>query len=629
MKLSRRGWLVLAGVVAVVVAVVAGIIVIVRDDGQGGAQQTLRRFVAKWEDRQLDRVNYVDRNGAERRGADVAKEYRTLTGDLANLKPTLRAGGVSEDGDTASARVEVQWTLSPSAQWRYRTTVRLAQHDGDWAVQWQPATIHPELTADDGLVVSYKQGERGRILDGSGSAMVEPRPVVHVGVVPREATDPDALAQQLGAALASDGVDTADLPQRIRGAQPDQLVEVVTLRKERYDQLRGQLASLPGMRFTDDEMALAPSRSFARGVLGTVGPVTKEIRDKNPGKYGLSDRVGLGGLQGAYEDHLAGSAGITVSTVKEKELASFDGKPGAALQTTVDTATQQAAEAAMAGEANKSALVAIRVSDGAILAAANGPDAAAVNLAFEASVAPGSTFKMVSGLGILDAGVRPDEIVNCPQRATVEGKSFKNDNDFELGDVPFQTDFARSCNTAFVGLAPKLGTDGLAKSAESLGIGRDWSVGIDANTGSVAKGGTEVQRAAAVFGQGDTTVSPLGMAGAVAAVARGQWTQPVLVRDPAGKTADAGPTLNENSVTSLRSMMRSVVTEGTATDLASVPGAPVHGKTGTAEYGDNQHSHGWFIGYQGDIAFAVFVENGESSAPAVKITKQFLTALAR
>ena len=57
-------------------------------------------------------------------------------------------------------------------------------------------------------------------------------------------------------------------------------------------------------------------------------------------------------------------------------------------------------------------------------------------------------------------------------------------------------------------------------------------------------------------------------------------------------------------------MMRAVVTIGTAAGVSFPPG--VYGKTGTAEYGSgpNPPSHGWFIGYRGDLAFAVLVEGG-------------------
>jgi cell division protein FtsI/penicillin-binding protein 2 len=81
----------------------------------------------------------------------------------------------------------------------------------------------------------------------------------------------------------------------------------------------------------------------------------------------------------------------------------------------------------------------------------------------------------------------------------------------------------------------------------------------------------------------------------------------------------------------LRDMMRAVVTSGTATPLATLPGPPVFGKTGTAEYGTATppRAHAWFMGYRGDLAFAVFVQDGQSShTSAVPMARAFLAALA-
>jgi cell division protein FtsI/penicillin-binding protein 2 len=72
-------------------------------------------------------------------------------------------------------------------------------------------------------------------------------------------------------------------------------------------------------------------------------------------------------------------------------------------------------------------------------------------------------------------------------------------------------------------------------------------------------------------------------------------------------------------------MMRAVVTEGTATKLSELP--DVRGKTGTAQFGDGERSHGWFVGYQGDVAFAVLIVGGGSSKPAVDVAHRFLTEL--
>jgi cell division protein FtsI/penicillin-binding protein 2 len=90
--------------------------------------------------------------------------------------------------------------------------------------------------------------------------------------------------------------------------------------------------------------------------------------------------------------------------------------------------------------------------------------------------------------------------------------------------------------------------------------------------------------------------------------------------------------LAATSVDPLRTMMREVVTKGTATALADVPGGAVHGKTGTAEFGrkDPPDAHAWFTGYQGDVAFAVVVEGGGFGAKvAAPIAGAFLGRLAR
>src|SRR6185369_12369044 len=105
-----------------------------------------------------------------------------------------------------------------------------------------------------------------------------------------------------------------------------------------------------------------------------------------------------------------------------------------------------AADKALTGVTNRAALVAIRVSDSHVLAVANGPNGGDLNLAFTASVPPGSTFKMVTALAVMNENkANVNTVVPCPKGYTVEGRTFTNAGGFELGNVPFHTDFAKSC----------------------------------------------------------------------------------------------------------------------------------------------------------------------------------------
>jgi cell division protein FtsI/penicillin-binding protein 2 len=76
-------------------------------------------------------------------------------------------------------------------------------------------------------------------------------------------------------------------------------------------------------------------------------------------------------------------------------------------------------------------------------------------------------------------------------------------------------------------------------------------------------------------------------------------------------------------------MMRAVVTSGHAGFLASVPGEPVGAKTGTAEFGNENppKTHAWIVAVHGDLAVAVFVEEGGLGATTSgPLLKDFLVA---
>ncbi|MEU1845957.1 penicillin-binding transpeptidase domain-containing protein [Micromonospora sediminicola] len=619
--------------------------------GEDGPEQAVDAFLTGWRSGDLQPVGFVEPTGARVPAAEVTKRLKTLSGALAADPPALeRTGEITTKGDIATARVRLTWPLPGGVRWSYDNPLRLKRGGDDrWQVIWEPAVVHEKLEEGDRLALRREAAQRAGVLDAAGQPIVTPRPVVRVQIAPGEVTDVPGLVRRLDAAFKAvrpaltPPVDLSDLPKRLKEADRDAQVEVVTLREEAYRQIKPRIYELPGTRFPTDKLMLAPTREFARALLGSVDPAQADDLQAHPDRYARGDLVGHGGLQGRYDERLRGVPGITVITERltpegateptGAELFRSDPKAGQPVRTTLDVATQNAADAALRGQTRRSALVAVRISDGAVLAAANGPGAAGENLAFTAQVPPGSTFKMVSALGLLDRGaVTPQTTVDCPKTSEVDGRIFKNSDNFELGPVPFATDFAKSCNTAFTALAPKLGPDGLAQAGRTLGLEAGWDLGADVFTGKVSANGGPTEQAAAAIGQGTTVVSPLAMAGATAAVARGRWEQPKLLLDPApAKPAAAGPALKPESVAALKTMMRGVVTSGTGTALAKVPGEPVHGKTGTAEYDNNPaHTHAWFVGWQGDVAFAVFVEQGGSSTTsAVPIAERFLRGLTR
>lgn len=601
------------------------------------ARGVLDQFLAGWTSGQLAEVPFVDAHGKPLPGADVAAKLTSLAGELTE-PPELTVEEMSDADGLATARVGVAWPLPDGATWSYPTTVRLQDGEDGWRVIWTPGVVHPELVPGDELALRRQPASRGEILDGSGKTIMGIRPVKDIGIWPSRVSDVDALVTDLRAASDRLGVDLdetlAQLPDQIAQARADDLrVPVVTLRAGDYAQVEDILGGREEILVDDDEWYLAPSRAFARALIGTVGDVTAELVEAHPGVYEQGDQAGLSGLSRQYDERLRGVPGqqVVVERDEELELGSVPPEPGADLTLTLDITTQRAAEAALAAEPRPSALVAIRISDGAVLAVANteGEAANPVNIALTGAVPPGSVFKAVTAYRLLDTGeVSLDTPVSCPAEYEAGGFPVRNAFPGDRGEIPFRQAVAISCNTAFAALAPKLGGGGLASAGAALGVGGEWDLGTETFTGSVGTGGSEFEQAQAAFGQGKTLVSPAALAVAMASLARGAWLPPSLVVDPEAAPPTTPTPLNESAAADVRSALRAVVTDGTASALAGVPGGDVFGKTGSAEAG-KKVTHAWFAGWQGDLAFAIFIENGESgSGGAVPLAGDFLRRLA-
>ncbi|HYI61293.1 MAG TPA: penicillin-binding transpeptidase domain-containing protein [Acidimicrobiales bacterium] len=653
--------LAILAVVAVGAVVAAAVLVLGGDDGDGPpgdgrAESPREKDVLAAATRFTEAVSRGrPGEGGTAQPADVvALEFQAAVGGLGDPALEVTAGAVAMGGEeagdggpgTATVPLSTRWTAG-GASWTSRGLLTLVEGAGRWRARWALASLDDRLRAGDVLAAESSESERAAILDGAGQPLVAPTPVVHVGVVPQRATDIDGLAAGLARLL---DIDAADLATRVRAAAPTAFVDVITLRRTDYEPLRAQLQPLPGTAFQEDTQLLAPTRSFARALLGTVGPATAEQVAASEGRLAEGDAAGQSGLQARYDTLLRGTPGVVVTVTRApagggpggpssttapaegttETLEEVPGRPGTPVRTTLDVATQQAAEAALAGEGRVSALVAVRASTGEVLAVANGPTGTTSNVATTGRVPPGSTFKVVSTLAHLRRGLSVDQVVPCPATASVGGRSFRNAGGLALGEVPFRTDFARSCNTAFVGLAAELGPDDLTDAGRAFGLGVEVDAGVASYPGSVPPTEGPVDAAAASIGQGRLQASPLAMAGVAATVASGTWRAPRVVTEPAPAAVPEQP-LGPGEADTLRALMRGVVTGGTGAALAGVPGGEVFAKTGTAEFGTEAppRTHAWIIGFQGDVAFAVFVEGGESgSGVAAPLAARFLTELA-
>jgi cell division protein FtsI/penicillin-binding protein 2 len=646
----RRGTLAL--VVVVVAAVAAGgwwWITTSRARAERAAAEALvADFAAAFEQRDLAGIpsstaaaaeQSLGRRSAERFVEPSSATFRRVIDGLGDAEVSVAPGPVTIDDTRAASDLEVVWTFPSDFEWSYATRVDLERTGSDdpmWKVAWTPSTVHPQLAARERLSALRRPPSRGDIVDADGDPIVTSRPVVEVSVQPSRVEDLEDLTAELADLLDIDG---PALAERVEAAANDALVPVITLREDDYTAVEDELYPLPGTVFRRSDQPLAPTREFARAFLGSVGEVTAEQLEAQPDRYERGDMVGRSGLQRALDDRLGGRPGLLIEAVTEdgkgaeearRVLHEVEAADGADVSITLRSRVQRAADDVLADVERPSALVAIDVPSGDVVAIANGPGAD-FDIATTGQYPPGSTFKVVTATHLLADGLEPGNTVPCPGTATIDGRGFRNAEDAQLGDVPFATAFAQSCNTAFIELSRDLAPGDLQMTAERrYGIGTRGDLGVGAYAGQVPHEDSAVEVAAASIGQGAVLVAPLIAADIAATVARGTWLEQRVLLEPAAGHQQTGDDLPAAGV--LQDLTRAVVTEGSGTAVAGVPGPPVHAKTGTAEYGDEDppRTHAWFIGYQDDLAFAVLVAEtadsfgGQVAAP---IAADFLTAL--
>ncbi len=508
---------------------------------------------------------------------------------------------VEERDGAASFTLDATWKFGPQRrnEWSY-TADGDATADGDnWTIQWDAATVAPGL--DEGPL-SYSTlipQPAARVLDRTGAELLTQHVVTLVDAAPgADVNTIAALVNPIAPAITPQTL-AADLESA--AGKP---VTVITLRQDDLAPIEAQLSALPNVTLRPQTRLLTTDRTLA-----------------SPTLSGLSE------LWQQRTDAAAGWAVTAQTAAGPKRVGGRDAGPVGDIPATLDIGMQRAAEDALAPLPTPAAIVAIQPSTGNLLAVAqNAPADAQGPIALTGLYPPGSTFKTVTVSAALQSGqVTPDSVVACPGTENIEGRQIPNDDNFDLGQVPLHTAFAISCNTTMGRLAVNLPPDALTEAAAQLGLGIDYTApGMTTVTGSVPVADTPALRVEEGIGQGKVTASPFGMALVAAALAHGSPPAPAIVEgEPA--VADRTPEpLPADVDEQVQAMMRETVTGGTASQLQDIPG--LLGKTGTAEYIDDTHAHGWFVGIDGDLALAVFVSDAGSSAPAVDAAGRFLRA---
>lgn len=509
--------------------------------------------------------------------------------------------------DTGTVSYRFTWHLPKGRTWSYDGQLKMARDEGRWQIRWVTTDLHPKLGEHQTFALRSDQPRRASVNELGGSDVLSPGYLYHYALDASQA-GPGLIATAHAVIDALHPFnDTLNDPQLLAemATSTTQPIDLVTLLPDDSNKVFPVIGNLPGIVITPQPELLPADPHFAPAVMAEV---KKAVIDQLDGQAG-------------WRVVTTNQNGVDVAVLNEVE-----GAPAPSVSITLDRAVQNAAQHAVDTRGGKAMLVVIKPSTGEILAIAQNAGANEQGLlATTGLYPPGSTFKMVTAGAAVDRDMAtPNTMLGCPGHIDIGHRTIPNYGGFDLGVVPMSRAFASSCNTTFAELSAQLPPRGLTQAASRYGIGLDYQVeGITTVTGSVPPTVDLTERTEDGFGQGRVLASPFGMALVAATVAAGKTPVPQLIAGRPTAVAGDNTPISPKMVDALRPMMRLVVTNGTAKEIAGC--GEIYGKTGEAEFAGGSHS--WFAGYRGDLAFAALIVGGGSSEYAVRMTKVMFDSL--
>ena len=535
------------------------------------------------------------------------------------------------------------------------------------------------LAENNRIRIKKIPGTRGIVFDRKGQLLVDSRPSFDLLFVPEDAVEPETTLSQLARFLGRDKREFIELLDENKRRPP---FEEIVLGRDidwRYVvAVEAHQLDLPGVT-----LRIRPRRSYlnssiAAHLLGYVGEINRgQLTAYKETGYGMGDEIGQFGVEKSWEEFLRGRSGgqqVEVDALgrRVRVLHEVEDIPGHNVFLTLDRDLQETAYQALQGK--EGAIAVLEVKSGAILALASSPAfdpnvfARGItsqewraliqdrmrplnNRAIQGQYPPGSTFKIVLAIAVLEEGIiDPETRIFDPGYLIVGNRQFRDWKKGGHGWVDLHKAIVESCDVYFYQLGQRLGIDRIAKYARLLGLGEKTGIALDDEKGGLIPDSEWKRKRfgqpwfpgetpSAAISQGYVNVTPLQMANLMASVANGGTLyRPWFVRKIESLDGtlirEYGPekirsvTLKESTLEYLSRALHDVVNSGSGTGgRARSNVVEIAGKTGTAQVAEMRggfvkseqlsyliRDHAWFVAYapaeKSEIAVAVLVEHG-------------------
>ncbi len=532
------------------------------------------------------------------------------------------------------------------------------------------------LAEENRIKVRLLPPARGLIMDREGTPIATNEPSYRIVIVPEDAGDVEEVLTRLSQIIELSDDELNRARQEMERTRSAPFLPVTIADRVSWEAISKVAVNAPALPGITPEVGL--SRKYPLGgdfahVVGYVGPVSDYDLSKieEPDQLLRIPRFQIGkvGVEAKMEDMLRGSAGAKQEEVNAagrvmRELDRREGIAGANLQLTIDHKLQSYIQARLGSES--ASAVVLDCETGDILAIASAPSfdpnlfvrgisvsdysilrdndhRPLASKTVQDAYPPGSTFKMVTALAGLEAGViTSNDTAYCPGHFEVGGRRFHCWKRGGHGSMDLISSLRHSCDVYYYELALKVGIEKIAETARKLGLGERFDIPMSA----VAEGltpdkewklqarGSELligDTVNASIGQGFVLSTPLQLAVMSARIATGKRIKPRLIKSIDGTpTAPEGGEdlgISEDFLRQVRRGMFAVVNNRRGTAYKSRiedEANRMAGKTGTAQVSNRvvrndevpweERDHALFVSFapyeRPKVAVAIVVEHG-------------------
>lgn len=573
-----------------------------------------------------------------------AKSYETL--EAANLSVEALPMAQPTPGDGASSggvgtvvvgfdyRATMDTVAGPLA-FEQHGRVRKADEGGEakWRIDWKPSFVFPGMEEGDQVRVQKTAGERGEIVDRDGHGLAVNGSAPQLGIVPGKLGEG---AADVKAKIADKlGLTVKDIDKKLGASwvKPELFVPIAVVSESAADALGG----LPGVSIQQKALRVYPLGEAAAHLTGYVGEINAdELAKRKDDGYAVGDLIGKSGLEQVLEEQLRGKDGIMAVLAdsrgaRKSVLAETPAVPGKTFRLTIDAALQRSVYDEVKADAASAAAIDPRTGEVLALLSspAYDPNAFARGVTnaqyaawnddprkpflnrFSKAYVPGSSFKLVTAaIGLDEKALDPAEKRAIGGLKWTKDKSWGNyyvTRVHEVGSVDLRKALVYSDNIYFAQTALAIGKAKLTEGAAKFGFGEALPLEYPIGKSQLANGSIkgDIQLADSGYGQGQVTMSTLHGALLYASLANeGNIPYPRLLRDgeeTAPKTWKTGAMSPESAALLKDDLVQAVAAADGVGHGASVAGAKIAGKTGTAELkaskNEEGQENGWFIGF--------------------------------